>query len=51
LPYFNAVMVCTTRGIMETADAGTGEFMPMGPVSGADALLAIRTLKSQLEKY
>jgi tetratricopeptide (TPR) repeat protein len=51
LPYFNAVMVCTTRGIMETADAGTGEFLPMGPVSGADALLSIRTLKSQLEKY
>jgi tetratricopeptide (TPR) repeat protein len=51
LPYFNAVMVCTTRGILETADAGTGEFQPMGQVSGADALLAIRTLKSQLEKY
>ena len=51
LPYFNAVMVCTTRGIMDTADAGTGEFRPMGPVSGADALLSIRTLKNQLEKY
>lgn len=51
LPYFNAVMVCTTRGIMDTADPGTGEFRPMGPVSGADALLSIRTLKSQLDKY
>ena len=51
LPYFNAVMVVTTRGIMETADAGTGEFQPMATVSGADALLSIRTLKNQLEKY
>lgn len=51
LPYFNAVMVCTTRGIMETADMGTGEFRPLGTVSGADALLSIRALKTQLEKY
>jgi hypothetical protein len=51
LPYFNSVMVCTTRGIMETADAGTGEFQPMRPVTGADALLSIRTLKNQIDKY
>jgi len=51
LPYFNAVMVCTTRGILETADMGTGEFNPMGNVSGADALLSIRALKSQLKNF
>jgi tetratricopeptide (TPR) repeat protein len=44
LPYYNAVMVSTTRGIMETKDLTTGEFDPMGSVSGADALLIIRKL-------
>ncbi|MBE9551769.1 MAG: S-layer homology domain-containing protein [Proteobacteria bacterium] len=48
LHYFNAVMVCTTRGILR-GDVGSGEFKPMGTISGADALLAIRTLKSQIE--
>jgi len=48
LHYFNAVMVCTTRGILQ-GDVGSGEFKPMGSISGADALLAIRTLKSQIE--
>jgi hypothetical protein len=48
LPYFNAVMVCTTRDLMTVADKRTGEFRPMGTVSGADALLAIRELKEQL---
>ncbi|MBW2259709.1 MAG: S-layer homology domain-containing protein, partial [Deltaproteobacteria bacterium] len=44
LPYYNAVMVSTTRSIMETKDLTTGEFDPMGSVSGADALLIIRRL-------
>lgn len=48
LHYFNAVMVCTTRGILQ-ADIASGEFNSMGTVSGADALLAIRILKSQIE--
>ncbi|MBU4463248.1 MAG: S-layer homology domain-containing protein, partial [Proteobacteria bacterium] len=48
LPYFNAVMICTTRGIMVAKDLATGEFDAIGPVSGADALLSIRLLKSQL---
>ena len=48
LPYFNAVMICTTRGIMVAKDLATGEFDPTGPVSGADALLSIHLLKSQL---
>ncbi|MDY0377721.1 MAG: S-layer homology domain-containing protein [Desulfobacterales bacterium] len=48
LPCFNAVMLCTTRGIMAVRDLSTGEFDPMGPVSGADALLSIRALKNQL---
>lgn len=48
LPYFNAVMTCTTRGIMTAKDIRTGEFDPMGLISGADALLSIRALKTQL---
>jgi len=48
LPYFNAVMICTTRGVMVAKDLATGEFDAIGPVSGADALLSIRALKSQI---
>lgn len=49
LPFFNAVMTCTTRGMMGVKDMkNTGIFDPMGSVSGTDAVLAIRTLKSQL---
>jgi len=48
LPYFNAIMLCTTRGLMVANDLMSGVFDPMGPISGADALLAIRVLKSQI---
>lgn len=51
LPHFNAVMVVTTRGIMEAVDLTTGEFAPMKPVSGADALLIIRKLKDELRFF
>ncbi len=51
LPYFNAVMVMTSRGIMEAKDLSTGEFAPMGTVSGADALLIIRKLKDELRFF
>jgi outer membrane protein assembly factor BamD (BamD/ComL family) len=42
-PFFNAVMNVTTRNIME-GDL-SGEFRPSEPVTGAEALLAIRVLK------
>jgi hypothetical protein len=48
LPYFNAVMVVTSRGIMEAADARSGAFAPREPVGGADALLVIRKIKGEL---
>jgi tetratricopeptide (TPR) repeat protein len=48
MPYFNAVMVVTSRGIMETKDMVTGEFAPRQTVGGADALLAIRKLREEL---
>ena len=51
LPYFNAVMVMTSRGVMEAKDLSTGEFGPMGTVSGADALLIIRKFKDELRFF
>ncbi len=46
--FFNAVMTVTSRNFLE-ADKATGEFRPSDPVSGADALLAIREFKNQLK--
>jgi len=51
LPYFNAVMVLTSRGIMEAKDISSGEFAPAGPVPGVDALLVIRKLKDELKIF
>jgi tetratricopeptide (TPR) repeat protein len=45
---FNAIMIATSRGFLE-ADKATGEFKAGEPVSGADALLAIREFKNQLK--
>ena len=52
VPYFNAVMVCTTRGIIE-AKGGMSQsiFGPMDSMSGAEALLAIRRLKEDLRLF
>ncbi len=52
VPYFNAVMVCTTRGIIE-AKGGMKEsiFGPMDSMSGAEAVLAIRRLKEDLRLF
>jgi len=49
LPYFNAIMVVTSHGIMEAKDMTTGEFAPLSPVAGVDALLIIRKLKDELK--
>ena len=48
LPYFNAVMVATSRGLMEAKDMVSGAFSPLDPVSGADALLVIRKMREEL---
>ncbi len=48
LPYFNAVMVVISRGIMEAGDTRTGAFAPREPVGGADALLVIRKIREEL---
>lgn len=49
LPYFNAVMVVTTRQIMGAKNITSGEFVPLGPVEGVDALLIIRKIREELK--
>jgi len=49
LPYFNAIMVVTSRGIMEAGDMTSGEFAPLNSVPGVDALLIIRKFKQELK--
>ncbi|MCX7966122.1 MAG: S-layer homology domain-containing protein [Syntrophorhabdaceae bacterium] len=48
-PIFNAVMNMTTRGIM--VGELSGEFRPDDPVTGADALLALRMLKQRMNIF
>jgi len=48
LPFFNAVMTCTTRGFLKAPVSRLLAFKPMGSVPGADAVIAIRALRSQL---
>lgn len=49
-PYFNAVMLVTTRGLMR-ADRLSGRFLPAEPVAGVDALLSIKELKDDLNPF
>ena len=52
VPYFNAIMVCTTRGIIEPKEGlRQNVFDPMANVSGADALLIIRRVKEDLKIF
>ena len=46
-PAYNAMAICTERGIMQ-ANVVTGHFDAVGPVSGADALISIRTFQNAL---
>lgn len=46
-PCFNAVMVVTSRGVMEARDPRTGAFAPFQPITGAEALLVIRKLREE----
>lgn len=48
-PYYEAVMVMTSRGIMEKKSANADTFAPLAPVSGAEALLIARKLKEDLK--
>jgi len=46
-PAYNAMALCAERGIMQS-DMITGRFEPSKPVSGADALLSIRSFQNAL---
>lgn len=46
-PAYNAMALCAERGIMQ-AEMMTGKFEPGKPVSGADALLSIRSFQNAL---
>ena len=48
--YFNAVMLSTTRGLME-GDQRTGLFKPGSTVTGVDALLYVKELKTNLNPF
>lgn len=47
--YYEAVMVLTSRGIMEKKNGSTDMFAPLAPVSGAEAVLIARKLKEDLK--
>jgi len=49
MPYFNAIMSVASREIMEAKNVKTGEFAPLKPLSGVEALLTIRKLKDKLK--
>ena len=49
MPYFKAIIAVTSQGIMEAKNTKTGEFAPIKPVTGVEALLIIRKLKKELK--
>lgn len=49
--YYNAARTVVTRGLMQVNNTVTGSFSPLAPVSGADALLAVRNLQEILKAY
>lgn len=49
MPYFNAIISVASRGIMEAKNIKTGEFAPLKPLSGIEALLIIKKLKEVLK--
>jgi len=51
LPYFNAVQTVVSRNLMEPQNKIRGIFGPLEPITGADALLVIRQMKSELQSY
>lgn len=49
-PAFNAAVLTTTRGLLETG-VRSGYFAPLDPVAGVDAVLAIKRLKEELQVF
>jgi len=51
LPYFNAVMTVSSRGLMEAKNKVRGLFAPTDPMTGVEALLVVRAMKNELKSY
>ncbi len=51
VPYFNAVKVVTTRGLMKPWDIGSNTFGPKKAIPGARALETVNLLRQTLEKF
>jgi hypothetical protein len=49
MPYFKAIISVTSREIMEAKNIKTGEFAPLKPLSGVEAILTIRKLRERLK--
>lgn len=49
--YYNAARTLVSRNIMQLQDKVRGEFGPDRAVAGADALLGLRLLKDELQRY
>lgn len=47
-PGFKAAMTIVSKGIMELAEPATGSFAPYSPLSGVDALLAVRNMEKEI---
>ena len=49
MPCYNAIMTVTSRGIMEAKNTKTGEFAPLKPLSGVEALMIIHKFKEKFK--
>ena len=49
--HYNAIRTVVSRGLMQSGSKVTGDFEPLGSVSGADSLLTVRNLKEILKAY
>jgi len=47
-PFYEAVMIVASQEIMEARDKTREEFIPLGPLSGPEAMLALKKLKKIL---
>jgi Tfp pilus assembly protein PilF len=49
MPYCDSIISVTSQGIMKAKNVKTGEFYPLKPLSGTEALLIIRNLKNKFK--
>lgn len=49
IPYYDSIISVTSQGIMKAKNLKTGEFYPLKPLSGTEALLIIHYLKNKFK--